>query len=474
MKYTLINSLLFALFSIAVISIGACGGGGGSTKGGETNKVWAWDHPDSLNDNISPDGQNANSPQVAMNNGNAVIVWVQDDNDGNRQIFKSEFRNGIWVHPSSIDDNISPDGTGCNDAHVAMDRNGNTVIIWVQYDGVNSQIFKSEYRNGEWKHPSSTADNISPDGSDCYDPQVAIDDNGNTLIIWEQSDGADMQIFKSEYRSDSWNHPTSLSDNISPDGQDVNSQPQVAMDNSGNAIILWSQSDGAKVQVFKSEYRSSSWNHPTSLSDNISPDGQDAEYARLSMNNGNAIIVWSQRIAALTAMHLFKSEYRNGNWMHPSSLADNFSPDGSPANYPKPAMDNLGNTVIVWYQNDGIYNQIFMSEYRNSTWRHPSSLTDNISPDGQDAESQQTATNDNGNTIIIWDQFDGANWHIVKSEGRNGEWKHPESVTDYISPEGQDSFFPQVVMDNNGNAIIVWCQNDGINDQIFMSEGRFR
>jgi hypothetical protein len=52
----------------------------------------------------------------------------------------------------------------------------------------------------------------------------------------------------------SWTHPADVTDNISPDGED-GSAPQVAMENNGNAIITWLQSDGSKTQIFMSEYR---------------------------------------------------------------------------------------------------------------------------------------------------------------------------------------------------------------------------
>ena len=135
-----------------------------------------------------------------------------------------------------------------------------------------------------WTHPSSLSDNISPDGQNADYPQVAMDDNGNAIIVWRQFDGSNFQIFKSEYRSGSWTHPASLSDNISPDGQDA-SIPQVAMDDNGNAVIVWSQSDGSNYQIFKSEYRSGTWTHPSSLTDNISPDGQDASSPRVAMDD---------------------------------------------------------------------------------------------------------------------------------------------------------------------------------------------
>ena len=117
---------------------------------------------------------------------------------------------------------------------------------------------------------SSPIDNhINPKG-DAESPQVAVDNSGNAIVVWEQNNGDDDEIFMSEYRNGSWTHPTGLTDNISPDGQ-ATSWTQVAMDDNGNAIVVWLQSDGTHDQIFKSEYRSGSWTHPTGLTNNISP-----------------------------------------------------------------------------------------------------------------------------------------------------------------------------------------------------------
>jgi hypothetical protein len=86
-----------------------------------------------------------------------------------------------------------------------MDDNGNAVITWRQFDDSNNNnhhIFKSEYRNGKWANPTLFTDHINPDGREAWNPQVAVDDNGNTVIVWYQEDssGNNVQIFKSEYR----------------------------------------------------------------------------------------------------------------------------------------------------------------------------------------------------------------------------------------------------------------------------------
>ncbi len=452
-----------------------------------------WRHPSDLSDNISPDDSSAGNLRVAMdNNGNAIVVWQQYDGS-NSQIFMSEYRNGSWKHPSDLSDNISPDGSNAWPSQVAMDNNGNAIVLWQQDDGSNYQIFMSEYRNGSWVHPSDLSDNISPDGQDASLAQVAMDNNGNAIVVWEQWNGSNYQIYMSEYRNGSWKHPSDLSDNISLDGSSVDwaQVAQVAMDNNGNAIVLWEQYDGSNNQIFMSEYRNGSWKHPSDLSDNISLDGSSVDWAQVAQvamdNNGNAIVLWEQYDGSNN--QIFMSEYRNGSWKHPSDLSDNISPDGSSAWPSQVAMDNNGNAIVLWEQDDGSNNrQIFMSEYRNGSWVHPSDLSDNISLDGKDAIVIKVAMDNNGNAIVIWRQEEVVVYsskkqifmgppdyycQIFMSEYRNSTWVHPSDLSDNISLDGSSACTARVAMDNNGNTIIVWRQNDGSNyGQIFMSEYR--
>ncbi|HRU55064.1 MAG TPA: hypothetical protein P5245_11230, partial [Candidatus Sumerlaeia bacterium] len=244
----------------------------------------------------------------------------------------------------------------------------------------------------------------------------------------------------------------------------------VAMDDKGNAIIVWQQSDGSKNQIFMSEYRGGVWTHPGGLSDNISPDGQDADNPQVAMdNNGNAIIVWKQYEGS-SSNQIFMSEYRNGVWIHPQNISDYISIVHQNAHDPQVAMDDNGNAIIVWMQNDGANDQIFMSEYRRGAWKHPASRSDNISPDKQSAYLPQVAMDNNENAVIVWQQIDGSKRQIFKSECWGGVWKHPSGLSDNISPDGQEGLGPQVAMDDNGNAIIVWQQFDGLKNQIFKSE----
>jgi hypothetical protein len=477
-----------------------------------TNK--SWNHPASLAENVSPDGLNISAPQTAMDDqGNAVVVWFgayASSSCGSSPaptcngIFKSEFRNGLWTQPTTSADHISPAGFAADSPSVAMDSSGNALIVWTQYDasmmcpatfGDCSSAYMSEFRNGAWSAPAP-AGNITIGEPNAFPPRAAMDDNGNALIVWawKKFAGAEYSIFKSEYRNGVWSRPTSTTQQINPVGQNA-LNPQVAMDNNGNAIIVWQQDDGGFTRIYKSEYRNGVWTHPASLAANISPDGQDASAPQAAMdNNGNTVIVWLQSDGSFS--QVYKSEYRGGAWTHPANLAtDHISFDGRTAGLPQVAMDNNGNALIVWQQpDDAGARAVFKSEYRSGAWHHPAGLADNVSPatqDSQRAGGPRVAMDDNGNAMIVWEQNDDTgniflppippdvigimifNYHqVYKAEYRNGAWTAPSGLLDNISIDGQPADSPAVAMGNNGDSIIVQRQMDGSQFQIFKSEYR--
>ena len=86
-----------------------------------------------------------------------------------------------------------------NNLSLDIDRHGNTLIVWAQNDGTNMQLFKSVYQNGGWVHPASLTDNLSVGGFDVFDVCVAMSDSDKSVITWSQYNGSNTHIYKSEY-----------------------------------------------------------------------------------------------------------------------------------------------------------------------------------------------------------------------------------------------------------------------------------
>ena len=76
------------------------------------------------------------------------------------------------------------------------------------------------------------------DAGDATAPQVAADGNGNAVVVWAQADGSSItHINANRYVAGSgWLTPIRIdSDNANA------TSPQLAMDGSGNAVVVWTQ-----------------------------------------------------------------------------------------------------------------------------------------------------------------------------------------------------------------------------------------
>lgn len=376
--------------------------------------------------------------------------------------------------------------SGSPSASIPLDEGSNTITIVVTAgDGETTQTYTIAMNRKHWVHPASLSAYVSPDVSPTGDyaiDRLSVDlaDHGEVIIGWRQpADSGDPEptyrAFKREYRNGVWSQVTGTAPSSFLDHSVLDTD--ACMDDSGNAIVAWAQSDGTDVQMYLGEYRGTAWVRPDSLTDDrINPkNSADVSAPQIAMDHdGNAIVVYAGQ--GMTEREVFKSEYRSGVWAHSASYVNNVSGNDGPVDTPQVAMDDDGNAVIVWAQADGGLWDVMKAEYRNGAWKKPTQLSHNLSPDHSHAYAPKVAMDADGNAIIVWMQLDsGAKKQIFKSEYRQGLWTNPTSIVNNISPDGQDAFDPEVDMDDQGNAIIAWTQViDGITKvrHVFVSEYR--
>lgn len=478
-----ILSLLAVVFLIGM----GCNSGGTGGGGSGSGDIYSWRHPADIDEYISPDIGNIDSdPQAAMDDaGNALVVWVQSGG-----VFISERRDGVWTHPAGSDDRISHTGGG--DAYlgdVAMDDNGNAIVVWLQdiaasFTVYHWAVFKSEYRNGSWDHPDDIDDYLGTIDYSTYrggKPKIAMSDNGEAVIVWRQKNSSyDFQLCKSEYRSSSWNHPANEDDHFNPAATVVLSETgTVEMDDDGNTVVAWTQFGSTNHIVYRSEYRSDSWSHPADLDDGTSYEQETVQGSpSVAMdNNGNSLICWKQWPSGGSANQVFMSEYRSGSWDPQSDGTDFISLGASleVKSEPDAAMDDNGNAIVVWSQesidNIASSEDLFKSEYRGGSWTHPDDPNDGFNP-GMNSPiygKPDAVMDNNGEAVIVWCQTHPTNREAIYfSEYRDGVWTHPADVDDYISFISTDAAAPSAAMSDNGEALLVWQQDN----RVYMSEYR--
>ena len=321
-----------------------------------------WTHPGSLTNNISPDGTFASSPRVAMDdNNNIIVVWTQDTGSNTEQVFKSEYRNGVWTNPASLSDYVSNATKYVSGARVAMNNNGDAIIVWVQYSSsTNCAVYKCEYHNGSWGEPEL----VSATGKSIDTTEVAMDDSGNIVIAWDQNIGSSTGsvLFTNEYRNGSWSGTTQLTDFTN---KYYISDFSLAMGNNGSTVIVWNDE----------------------INTGLTP-----------INNGVQYYIYTYKT--------YRKNYRNNDWQATSQAGTAVTQTTTKSSLPQVAINDSGDAVIIWrkYVTGDVATYadpkgIFASRYSysNDTW-----TDETIDQTGATLDQASVAMNNNGKILATW------------------------------------------------------------------------
>ena len=434
--------------------------------------VRKWFSPKLPSDHISFNGKSANSPSVSINSqGDVIIAWTQYDG-ANWRLYIRAKRNGIWNLPASFQDAISPAGSDAMMPQVAINDSGEILIVWLQSNGSHNQIFLSEYTNGQWHHPASLEESISPTEGAALGPQVALNNQGKAIVVWFQDARKGLySVFISVRDNGQWDHPDSIDDFISPsEGEDA-SNPEVALNNKGDAYITWEQTKDNVSQIFNSEFRDGTWHHPRNIQDHISNSTvhSGAYNPKVAISdNGEAIIAWQQVVGTLS--QLFVSEYHQKKWKTPYNINTS---DNMMATDIQVAIDNTGHSFFTWRESVNREARLIMSEYSDGRWGKHQTLNyfpDRI-PRTPFAHRPHLAMTSSGKAILAWLEADEkGEFHLLRSIYNSNKWIGPVSEQDSLG----FAEWPVLTFDcgiaDNGDAVIVWLQNNGRDDQVYISE----
>ena len=129
---------------------------------------------------------------------------------------------------------------------------------------------------------------------------------------------------------------------------------------------------------------------------------------------------------------------------------DTLSDAGQDAFLPQVAMSERGAAAVVWRRSDGTHTRI---QLRARTALGAYSAVQTLSDAGQHADLPQVAVRANGDVVIVWQRFDGAQTR-VQARRRSADGNLGPVVD--VSPPGQTAAAPEVTLDPGGHALVVW------------------
>jgi len=403
--------------------------------------------------NVSDAGQAGRSQVDIDAVGNAIAVWEFGD-DGSRVIQTSRY-NALTAVWSAV-----KDLTSLNDAsepQVAMDEAGNAIAVWVLDDGTNRNIQTSRYTD-MWS-AVETLSTATVAGESAIQPQVAMDEAGNAIVVWEFYDGSKRDIQASRYNVTTGMWSDEVETLSTAGAGEYAYGPQVAMDEAGNAISVWMFDDGSNESIQTSRYNVTTgvWSEVETLS--TADPGIDAAEPQVAMNAaGDAVAVWKLNNGDKGKVQTKRYSILTDSWSATEIVLATSGDD------PGVAMDFAGNAIAVWeleYGDGGEVVQAKRYSVKTGLW---SVSATNLSNFGVNTYDPQVAMDKIGNAIAVW-EFDDGSSRLIQAKRYTVVADSWSVVPTVLAYSGRD---PQIAMNAAGDAVAVWtCNVDG--DKVIQS-----
>ncbi len=340
------------------------------------------------------------------------------------------------------------------------------MAAWTQSDGAMTNIWAAKFDqiSNAWGK-AELVETISTGSA--IGPEISVDAAGNAVVIWTQSNGSGSNIFANHYRI---NNGTWATPEIISTPAFSASAPTVKVDSAGNGIAVWRQFDDVQNRnrwdMWANRYTSStaSWSTPTLIE---SDDTGDVDNPAVAIDSsGNAVAVWSQKIFAWNSILSNRFDTSTGKW-GTATLVENNNTNN--AKYPDVAMDATGNAMAVWEHWEDRPDKGFNGPSRIAsnrfnvgagTWGTPVF----VDADPRVGKFPDVSMDGAGNALAAWTQGDDI--MASRFDAGTGSWDTPVLIeASNVGPGEVDRV--RIAVDTVGNAIAAWDQFDGTQFSIF-------
>lgn len=379
-------------------------------------------------------GDQDGSAIAANRNGDVAVVWEDDrdttnpDDNTHSEIYLRLFHNGV----SSYEIKLSSGGTaGTNWKHitpdVGLDDRGDAVVVWAD-DPDGNGYFNIPYRvvsptgtvtTSGYANGSTTGQQINP--------KVGVDPDGPPdstkvafTVVWEDIQGTAAATVKAAGFTSNATKAYEVTVNATGGSHH---RPDVAVDASGNATIVWDEDTDGNGYYNIGLVRLAKANGAVILSrrsaNTISADQQ--EDASIAANfNGDFVVAWESDHTGTNSIWA-RSFDATGTGLSPEVQVSS----GTGANSPRAAIDDQQDAVIGWSVagTDPAVWAAGLNPDGTTVGRLPAAVTSQVTAGRQD--QMQVAVSPFGQLAVAYtDDNDGNGFDqvILGLGGSNSDW----------------------------------------------------
>ena len=407
----------------------------------------------------------ATEPQIDINSqGNAVVVWSRGGD-----IYSNYYSvvTSNWSDASLVVADLA------NSPDVAINENGNAVAVWLQASAVGgSRCVNASQRTADRWENTKLIETCTVDSSS---PQVSATGNDRAVAAWlhKKDDTSNNEVYSNYLVGNigAWNRDDAQ--RISSESMPAVLDPQIAMNESGLAMAVWEQQDEHNLGNIYWNQRSigtGRWGESIVIS------GGDSESVnpKLAINHsGNAAAVWDLQRGEFGGgfySSAYGRFYRDGNW---ATIEEEGEPEENifylgesvPSVAPPPSPSGVDitidrqNNLVSTYINSGgnVTSRIYNAG--TGVWSAPISIGDIgfITHIGSDI---------NDNAIAVWFASRSRVGYNRYFSGRP-ELLWNEASSGFLDDGTAPTSSPQIAVSENGMAIAVWVQAGRVVTRVF-------
>ena len=335
---------------------------------------------------VSNSSGSSYDPALAVSaQGRPWLAWA-DDSSGAGEIYVRRWNGLAWEEApggSASGGGISQTAADSQQPALAVAPNGWAYAAWRDAAAGNNEIYVRVFDGGGWSAVgpgSASGGGISQNGTDSFDPALAVAPDGSPWVAWANVYAGDYEIYVRRWNGAAWEEAgpgSAAGGGISNNATD-STDPAIAFGADGTPYVAWADGVSGSTSIYVRRWNGAAWVEagPGSASGGgISATADSSRTPALAVapaaQGGHVYVAWSERRAATSESEIYVRRWNDAAWeeVGPGSAAGGgISNNATDSLDPAIAITAGGRATVLWTDFYGTNAEIYARWWTGSAW----------------------------------------------------------------------------------------------------------